>query len=132
MKKAGNVLIIVGTVFTIFTIVGLLITGIIFLISSNPDNKQVIMDKIADGTITTSFTGSVSEQADKIQQLLKVLGVVFMILTGGYLLIAIVSFLAIAKKTKGFYITTIVLNVIFFNLLTLLGGIFALVGEESN
>ncbi|MBR6071859.1 MAG: hypothetical protein IKP77_03380 [Acholeplasmatales bacterium] len=131
MKKAGNVLIIIGIILTSLSTIGLVIAGIVFMVLSNPENKQEIMKGIADGTINTSFEGSLSEQADMVLILLKTLGIVFVIASVYLLIDIIVSSLAVKRKTKGLYIAVIVLNVLFFNLLLFLGGIFGLVDDDK-
>ena len=72
MKKTGNILIIIGMIFTIISFAGLLIAGIVLTVYSSPDNKAEIMKGLLDGSITSSYDGTVSEQADAILTLFKV------------------------------------------------------------
>ena len=131
MKKTGNILIIVGMVFTILSVLGLLITGIVFMVLASPDNKADIMKGLIDGSTTTTFEGTVSEQADQIQTLFKVLGTIFFIMSAGYVVNTVLDIVTVKSGKKGLYVAVIVMNVIFFNILVLLGGIFALVDDKQ-
>lgn len=131
MKKAGNVLIIIGIILTSLSMIALVVAGIIFMVVSNPENKEEIMKSIADGTINTTYEGTLSEQADMVLILFKTLGIVFVIASVYLLIDIIVSGVAVKRKTKGLYIAVIILNVLFFNLILFLGGIFGLVDDDK-
>lgn len=131
MKKAGNVLIVIGIILTSLSMIALVVAGIIFMVVSNPENKEEIMKRIADGTINTTYEGTLSEQADMMLILFKTLGIVFVIASIYLLIDIIVSGVAVKRKTKGLYIAVIILNVLFFNLILFLGGIFGLVDDDK-
>jgi len=131
MKKTGNILIIIGMIFTIISFAGLLIAGIVLTVYSSPDNKAEIMKGLLDGSITSSYDGTVSEQADAILTLFKVLGIVFFILSAGYCIAIFVDSLSLKRSSTGSYIAVIIVNVIFFNILGLIGGILGLVDDKQ-
>ena len=116
MKKTGNLLIIIGMVFTILSILGLAITGIVFMVVASPDNKADIMKQLADGSMTTTFEGTLSEKADKVQLLFKVLGIVFFIMSSGYLVNVVLDIASIKADKKGLYLAVVIMNVLFFNI----------------
>lgn len=131
MKKAGSILIIIGIILSFISGIALVVTGIIMLVAANPDNKAEIMRGLQEGWVTTTFNGTVEEQAVQIQQLFQILGIVFFIIAAGYAINIIISSLAARGRSKGLYIATAVINVIFFNIILLLGAVFGLVGENE-
>jgi len=131
MKKAGNILLIVGIVTTIFSIIGLVIALVIFFIFADPAYKNDIINMINSGQITSSFSGTVEEQATQIQFLFKVIGIVFVIISVGYLLNVISPIVAIKKGSKTAYVITLIFGIIFFNLFILIGSILGLVDDTN-
>ena len=67
MKKAGKVLLIIGVIFSILCVIGFVAGGIVFSVFTNPEYKNAIVQGLQDGTITSSFPGTVEEQAANIQ-----------------------------------------------------------------
>ena len=131
MKRAGNVLIIVGIVFAVISAITLVVGGILFLVFSNPVNREAIIQGLQDGTINTTFEGTLEEQAIQIQTLFQVLGIVFFIISAAYAVDILISSLAARGRSKALYLTTLVFNVIFFNVLLFLGAVFGLAGENE-
>lgn len=129
MRSASRILIIIGAVLAFLSLLGLLITGIVFLVLANPEARQTILDGLSNGSITSSFTGSTEEQAQQIQELFKILGIVFIALSAVYLVSPIVSLIASGKNSKGLYILGLVLSVLAFDLFLILGNAFGLADE---
>lgn len=129
MRSASRILIIIGAVLAFLSLLGLLIAGIVFLVLANPEARQTILDGLSSGAITSSFTGSTEEQAQQIQELFKILGIVFIALSAVYLVSPIVSLIASGKNSKGLYILGLVLSVLAFDLFLILGNAFGLVDE---
>jgi len=131
MKKAGNILIIIGIILCAISGALLVATGIIFLVYANPQFRHEIVKMLQDGSMTTSFTGSLEEQAAQIQQLFQVFGIIFFIIAAGYAIDIVIASLTARGRSKGLYITTLVFNVIFFNLILIIGSVFGLTSDSN-
>ena len=131
MKKASRIVLIFGIAITFLAIIGFIVGGVIFTLFSKPEATQDIITGLRDGSITTSFTGTEAEQAEQIQRLFGILGVIFFVLAAMYLLDAIVSAFALKKNAKVLSIVVIVLNVVLGNIILVIGGVLGLIDDQE-
>ena len=131
MKKAANILYLVGAIFAFISTATLLITGVILLVWSGPNFTAQIIDGINNGTIHTSFVGTVEQIAAQIQALFVLLGTPFLVI-GVFSIVS--GFLALRGRNtngKGIFIANIVFAVLSGNDAILVASIFALIKGDT-
>ena len=131
MRKASDILLIIAIAFGAFSSVMMIfLTGASFYITS-PAYTDLIIEGLKNGTITTTFVGTVEEQAHEIQRQFVTIAVVVLLFT--LLLIARIVLGVFAKKRKSnkFYIATLVPSALSLDVLFILGSIFGLVANKQ-
>ena len=132
MKKASDILLIIGFVLGIIgVIVGIVLTITLFSVAGNRD---AIIQGLENGTIHTSFVGTVEQQADAIIRMVRgvaIGGLVGVILS---IVFCVVSLLAERKGTVGLYIAALILSVLATNIVSIVGAILGLVsgGQDDS
>ena len=129
MRKASDIVLLVGGILEILATLTFAALALVFMILSSPASAEIIKEGLQNGTITTSFAGSVDEQVAVIQLAFKAMGVVFVVLTVFSLIGCVVSFLAKAKKTNPLYVLAIVFGAVSIEV-PLIGGIFGLIANK--
>ena len=128
MKKASDILLLIGAIFTIFAAIGCLIGMIVLFVFASPNYTQVLVDAIKSGEIHSDVQGSAEEIAAVLQLGFRFGGIGCLVATLCEVAVVVVAFVARAKQTTGLYIASLVLGVLGGSLLVLLGSIFGLVG----
>ena len=126
MKKPEDILYIIGIIIEAVIFVLFFVGGYIFLSLLGADSKKDIIELLQTGKMTTTFEGTLEEQAVQIQGLFMVLGIVFMVIAGLSIACMFIAFFANRIKSKKLYIVQIVSNVIVFNILLLIAGILGI------
>ena len=124
MKKASDILLIIGFVFGVLGV----ISGIVLVITffSISGNRDVIIEGLNNGTIHTTLSGTVEEQADAICRMFR--GVA----TGGIAVVVfgaifcVVSLLAERKGTTALYIAALIFSVLATNIISIVGAVLGL------
>ena len=129
MRKASDIVLLVGGIVEILATITFLALAIVFMVLASPASAEIIKEGLQDGTITTSFVGSVDEQVAMIQLVFNAVGVVFVVLTVFSLIGCVVSFLAKAKKTNPLYVLAIIFGAVTIEV-PLVGGIFGLIANK--
>ena len=132
MKKASDILILIGYVFSILSSVALLGIAILFVVISTPIAKDIIIQGLESGAIHTDFVGPVEEQVRQIQILFAGLSVMFFVLTAFYITCTVFAFLSTHKDNQGFVIAALVFSILCGNVILIVGEILRLVSEFSN
>ena len=127
MKKASDVLIIIGFIFGIIAAIGLLIGTIMFFIMASPMYKEMIIQMIQEKRIHTTIPGTPEQQYEVIKGMLIGGGIGMLFGTLFVVAMCIVSMMARSKVTMGLYIATIVLSVLGGNILVVVGGALGIV-----
>ena len=127
MKKASNILFLVGEIVSVIVAVVYITCGSLFAVYSSPDKTDEIIYGIEHEIIHSGFKGTVEEQAYFIQVLFLTLAIVFFIMLAIVLINLAVTIIARRNTTK----TTCILNIVFGTLsgveVNLVGGIFGLI-----
>jgi len=133
MKRAANILLLVGAIIAIVSTVLYLIAGIVFLVLGAID-KATMIQWIQDGTVHTGVNGSAEEQAIAVKAVFLVVGVVFLVLTAFSLADSIIAFKGRNAQTKTLYILNIVFGALSGVVVNLVGGILGVVAvcQEEN
>ena len=130
MKKASNIILLISAIMG-FVLMGVfLISAITFAIFTSPSFSSYIIEGINNGTIHT--TASSPEEAANIVR------IVFTILSGVYIYLAIFSLISAIisinarnKETNNVYIACIVLGLISGNEIVLVGSILGLISNNK-
>ena len=131
LKKASNVLYIIGQSFTILWIVTFIVFTVVSFIIAGPGYTDSIIEQLKEGKIHTSFVGTVEEQAAQIQRMFIPFAIVLLV----YTLITITKFvftlLAKRSNVKIFYITSIVLSALEADVFLILASSFGLAANKE-
>lgn len=128
MKKASEILLLIGFIFAIISAVGLLIAAIVFFVLGSPAFKEMVIEGINNGSIVVNgYSGSAEEAANIYQAAMIGAGVGMLIAMALEVAGTIVCFMARTRQTQGLYIATIVLGALGCGPCLVVGGIFGLV-----
>ena len=131
MKKASNILLLVGGILSINSAVIMLILAVV-LFAGGQFFADAIKAGIENGTIPTEGTAFTAEQLDAfIKMYFAVLGVTFVVVGGLCIPGAIFSFKARSADSKTGYILAIVFGAM-TNALTLVGAILGLIAFSKS
>ena len=130
MQKAAKILLLIGFIFSIFSVVTVAILTIVLFAMSG--QKDVIIQGLQDGSITTSFVGTVEQQADAICRSLSLAGTVLAIFLVIEIAYSVVTFVTMKKGTTGWYVASLVLSILGGGILILIGSILGLVSNTEN
>lgn len=133
LKKAAQIVMLVGSILGIFIVSGLIIAGIVMFVIGG--NAEVIRQMIADGTIDTKGIEGTPEQiAQAVALIFVALGVFMFVFAVPALIASILGFVNMKVTRKGGLIATIVLSVLGLNTVLLVGSILGVVciGREQS
>ena len=131
MRKASNMLMIIGFVLGIFAAMLIIAFTVFFFIIAGPGYKDELIDQIARGSLVTNYSGTPEEQAVQVQALFLPLAIFFLfesLISIAYLTI---SMFTRSRRTLPLYIITIAGSALGGNILLLLGAIFGLVADHQ-
>lgn len=133
MKKASDILLLIGAILLFISAGMMLLTCVASFIFSSIGFRQLLIDGIENGTIQSDFSGTSEEIAIQIQGLFTVFAFVSIASIIPLIVSGIFSLVARNKKTTGFYITCLILSIIFGgNIFSLIGSILGLVDTSEN
>jgi len=112
MRKAANILYLIGAIMSFAGTAIFLVAGIIFIVYCSPGLTQSIIDGLNNGTITSDFVGTTEEVAAQIQNLFLVLGFLFLSCSLFGIVGGIFALLAYKKPTRKLAILNIVFGVL--------------------
>ncbi len=131
MKIAARTIFLIGGILAIVSATFLLLGSIPFFIYSSPAGTNAIIQGLENGTIRTTFVGTIEQQAAAIQNMLFGFAIAFTVT--GVLVIptAILAFMARNTDNQGLFIANIILSVFNGQIICLIGGILGLVAGET-
>ena len=129
MKKASNIILLIGAILSFASIIGLLIGAIILFVLGSPVCTQFIIDGINNGSINSSYGGSVEEVATFVQLTLIITAVVLLIVAVPTVASGILALRARRLEKEGLYIASIVLGVVCGNVIIIVGAILGMLKE---
>ncbi len=131
MKKASNILLLIGGILTLVSLGGLLIAGIVLVVLGSPALTPYLIEGINNGTVHTSFPGTPEEQVALIQTVLSTTGTCLLLYMIPVTVAGVFAFIARSKQRTGFYVAAIVLAAIFtYCAPVIVGSIFGLITES--
>ena len=127
MKKASEILLLIGFILGILSVVGTLVTSIVFFVLGSPAFYDTLLAGLKDGSTKSDFPGTPEEQAALIQAMFNTIGACCIVGMLVEVAAVIVAFFARQRQTQGLYIATIVLGVLSGGTCLLVGSIFGLI-----
>ena len=135
MKKASDILLLVGGIVAAVCIFIYLLCGVMFTVMSLPFFTPYIAEGIREGIVTTAM-GDISmspeELAALIQMLFTVYAVIFYIITVFTVVSCIFAFSARKAQSSAMYILNIVFGVIGCTVVNTVGGILGLIALKKS
>lgn len=132
MKKAGQILVIVGAGFAFLSGLIMLVSCIMFFFFSSSMMYSSIVEGIKDGTIETSFGGTPEEAAAKVQILFAVMGFIFLFPTATFIANGVVSIVEFARPKTGLHVANIILSIMNNILFGLVGSILLMLSDSED
>jgi len=131
MKKASNILLIVGAITSIVAAISVLITSIVFLSLTTDVARDGIREMYENGQITSSQHFATSEEAvNFFVGMFGGIGIFLLFYSIVIIANVVISFVAKAKSSKPVYIVSIVFGVIASNVFSLVCSILGLVAAS--
>ena len=128
MRRARDILFLVGGIVSLVTAVTFVGLGVMFEYFSTENYKAAIEEGLANGTIHTSmYRGTPKEVAEYLQLLFKILGILFFVVAAFALVNSLLSFVARTKESKGLYIANCVFGVLSCVEFNLVGAVFGFI-----
>ena len=132
MRKASNIVLLVGAIVSYLLTALFIILSAIFFILGSPNNEQFIIDGLNNGTIQTSFNGTVEEKAAFIQLLSTSFGIAFVIVAILALLSGFMSLSARKKPTPTRLVLAIIFGAISGVTVPIIGAVFGFIANSKN
>lgn len=130
LKKAANILFLIGAIVAIVVGVCYLLTSITFLVlGTSQAFRQAVIDGINSGAVQSDFTPE--EAADVLQAVFLALGIVFLVPTACSIPSCIFSFKARNTDKKAFFVLNIVFGILGSTIVNVVGGVFGLVKGDT-
>lgn len=131
MKKAANILLLVGAIMAICSAVGYLIGAIVYGVLASPALTEFVIKGLQEGSIDSSFPGTAEEQAVLIQAMFVTLAVVFGCLVLTSAASVVFSFKARNTGNKVLIILALVFSVLSSTIVGAVGAVFGLIKGDT-
>ena len=131
MKKAANILFLIGGVYALVGLLSLVVTGVLLIVFSTSGLTDVIKQAIIDGSIQTSYQGTIEEVTKLVQITLLTSGIIVLCFVPLCIVSSILSFKARNSRSHGLFIANIVFGVLSGNDVSVVGAIFALIKGDT-
>ena len=116
MKSVGDVLLLIGGIFSLIAAIGCLICGIVLITLGSPNLTEFISEAIESGAVETYF-----EDVAALQSFLILMGIIVSLVSIIPLLSAMFAFLAKSKKKAIYYILCIVFSALSVSYVSIVG-----------
>ena len=128
MRKAGNVVLIIGGVLALIGIIFTILVGVMFINIGNPDYANQVREAIQQ-----AYPSYTAEQVNQVMTQLTSMSAgmgIFMIVLAVFELIgAVLAFITAKIQNKVMYVLCLVLGILTGNLFFLIGGILGLIKD---
>lgn len=131
LRKISRVLYLVGAILSLVYSLTYFVGGIVFIVlGCLPQMKDALIEALQNGQMTTTFTGSLTEQAAAIQLVYIIVGVIFVLSVAILIVNAVLGFIGRAKDAKAISIMNIVVGVLAGVNFNVAGGILSLISKS--
>lgn len=130
MKRASEVLILIGTILSFVTCGIMAIVGIVCLIVGSDAVKEALIEGIENGSITTTISDNAETAAAILQITFRTLGIVYIVWAVLLLTNGIVASNTRHNPSKNGYILNIVFGFLSCLSVNAVGGIFGVIVEN--
>jgi len=132
MKEASRILILIGFVFAVLGVVFTLGFAIFSIVVASPSSTSIIIDGLKNGTIHTSFVGTVEQQAAAIQKIFVGLSTFMFISFAIEVGSSIFAFMANHRDSMAVTICALIFAILTGNIILIIGVIMLLVNQSQN
>ena len=130
LKKAANILFLIGAILAIVVGVCYLLTSVTFLVlGTSQAFRQAVIDGINSGSVQSDFTPE--EAANLLQAFFLTSGIVLLIPMACSIPSCIFSFKARNSDNKAFFVLNIVFGILGSTVVNVVGGVFGLVKGDT-
>ncbi len=131
MKRAANILYLIGGIYSIISVAALLIAGAVLLVFSSSALTATLVKGIEEGTIHSDFTGSPEEIAAMIQIMFLSVGITLLVVSAIYVVAGIIALKGRNNDKKNYFVTNIVFGAITESPFILIASVFALIKGDT-
>ena len=131
MKKVANILFIVAAAMGILCALIFVALSITFLILAAPQNAQLIVDGLNNGTIHTDLPGTPEEQALAIQVIFGTIGGMFIFFFVTCAVSVFIAFKCRNCRSKGLFIAAIVVGCFSTEAFLIVPAVFGLIKGDT-
>ena len=135
MKKASDILLLIGGIVAAVCIFAYLMCGVVFMILSMPFFTPYLAEGIREGIVHTSM-GDINMTPEEIAALIQLLfiiyAVVFYVITAFTVVSCIFAFRARKAQSSAMYILNIVFGVIGCTVVNTVGGVLGLIALKKS
>ena len=132
MKEASRILILIGFVFAVLGAVFTLAFAIFSVVVASPSSTSMIIDGLKNGTIHTSFVGTVEQQAAAIQKIFVGLSIIMFISFAIEVGSSIFAFMANHRDSIAVTVCALIFAILTGNIILIIGAIMLLVNHSQN
>ena len=126
MKKASRMLLLLGLIFTSFSLVLFVMMTVVSFMIAAPNYKEELIKQLTSGSLHTTFPGTPAEQAAQIQNMFLIMAIVFLLITIISVGKLVFANLSRRNEEKKFYIVSLVLSSLTLDVFIILASIFGL------
>ena len=127
MRKASQILFLVGGIMSLACALGYLISAIVFIVLGSPALTQPLLDLYNEGKITTDISGTPEEIIHILQIIFMVFGICMIFPVVFSIVSAVVAFKARKVQSRGLFIVNIVFAIMGGVIVNAVGGVLALI-----
>lgn len=132
LRKISRILYLVAGILSIVSAVSNFTGGIVLIVLGVvPQVKQMLVDGLVNGTITSTLPGSVEEQAQAIQLILLIVGIILLLTVVILVTNSVLSFIGRKNDSKAVSIINIVVGVLSGTELNAAAGVLSLISKSN-
>ncbi len=130
LKKAANILFLIGAIAAIVVGVCYLLTSVAFLVLGTSEAfRQAVIDGIQSGEVKSDLTPE--EAANVLQAFFLASGIILLVPTACSIPSCIFSFKARNSNNRAFFVLNIVFGILGSTIVNVVGGVFGLVRGDT-
>ena len=131
LKKAANILFLIGAIVAIVVGVCYLLTSVVFLVLGTSEAfRQAVIEAINSGSAKTDLP-SPEEAANVLQAFFLTSGIILLVPAACSIPSCIFSFKARNSDNKAFFVLNIVFGILGSTIVNVVGGVFGLVKGDT-
>ncbi len=131
MKTAGNILLVIGGIFSILCLLAGIAGTVVLFIFSSDAFADGLRELIKNGTFKPDETKTMEEAIEIVQHACKIGAICSLLGSILFLAAAVVAFVGMKIEKMGMYIANIILGIFTASLFAIIGGILGVAGGAA-